>query len=209
MNFSAALTPRNRRRAAKLSVAERRAQLLACAVKVFARNGIASAGHADVATEADVSVPTVFNYFPTRDALVGAVIDEVERFFFARGRIAAEGCRTAREQLTATLRAFADAVDTDPDYPKIWVNWSTSFYEKTWTLYQRTVDRTVQFHRELIEAGLKRGEVMENTDPEISAYTFIGAATGFVLMKMQGLDHARITQYLETTMRDTKREDGR
>jgi TetR/AcrR family hemagglutinin/protease transcriptional regulator len=192
---------RPRRRAAKLPVEDRRAQLLACAIKVFSRKGIASAGHGDLAVEAGVSVPTVFSYFPTRDALVEAVINEVERFFLERGRAAIVDCHTVPEQLTATLRIFADAVDTDPDYPKIWVNWSTSFYEKTWTLYQRTVDRTVQYHRELIEAGLKRGEVLENVDPQISAYRFIGAATVFVLMKMQGLEQDRIVSYLETTMR--------
>jgi TetR/AcrR family hemagglutinin/protease transcriptional regulator len=201
MNAIPEIPERYRRRAAKLSVEERRTQLLACAIKVFSRKGIASAGHADLAAEAGVSVPTVFSYFPTRVALVEAVIDEVERFFLERGRVAMASCYTAQEQLTASLRVFRESLDTHPDYPKIWVNWSTSFYEKTWPLYQRSMDRTIQFHREIIQAGLERGEVLQNVDPQVSAYRFVGAATVFVLMKMQGLDSESISRYLDTTMR--------
>jgi TetR/AcrR family hemagglutinin/protease transcriptional regulator len=194
---------RPRRRAAKLATEERRAQLLACAIKVFSRKGIASAGHADLAAEAGVSVPTVFSYFPTRAALVEAVIDEVERFYLEDTQRLVAACNTVPEQMSAALRNFAETVETHPDYPRIWVDWCTGFHEKTWQMYQRTVDRTVQFHRDLIDAGLKRGEKLLNTDPQVSAYTFIGAATVFVLMKMQGLDRDAIARYLETTLQGT------
>src|SRR5271156_346012 len=70
-----------RRRAPALDKAERRALLLGSAIRVFARRGIGAARHAEIAREAKVSVPTVFFYFPTREALVSAVLDEVARFF--------------------------------------------------------------------------------------------------------------------------------
>ena len=41
---------------------------------------IGGARHSEIAKEAKVSVPTVFFYFPTREALVKAVLDEVARF---------------------------------------------------------------------------------------------------------------------------------
>jgi len=74
-------SPRRSRRAPALDKSERRALLLRCAICVFARRGLGGARHAEIAREAKVSVPTVFFYFPTRDALVGAVLDEVARFF--------------------------------------------------------------------------------------------------------------------------------
>ena len=201
MNVIPRIPERYRRRAAKLSVEERRAQLLACAIRVFSRKGIASANHSDLATEANVSVPTVFSYFPTRVALVEAVIDEVERFFLDRMPEVVAAHQTVPEQLTAVLRVFADSLDTNPDYPKIWVNWSTSFYEKTWPLYQRSIDRMIRFHREIIDAGAKRGEAVQNMDPQMSTHVFVGAATVMVLMKMQGQSSANIVRYMETTMR--------
>src|SRR5216684_6885279 len=72
-----------RRRARPLDRPERRTLLLECALRVFARRGIGAARHAEIAREAKVSVPTVFFYFPTRDALVAAVVEEVARFFTA------------------------------------------------------------------------------------------------------------------------------
>ncbi|HEY2487591.1 MAG TPA: helix-turn-helix domain-containing protein, partial [Candidatus Binataceae bacterium] len=67
------------RRARALDQNERRTLLLRCALCVFARRGIGAARHAEIAREAKVSVPAVFFYFPTRQALVSAVLDEVAR----------------------------------------------------------------------------------------------------------------------------------
>ena len=68
-----AAAPRRRR----LAPEARRAELMAVAIEVFARRGLGEARHAEIAAEAGVSVPTVFVYFPTRDALVHAVLDHV------------------------------------------------------------------------------------------------------------------------------------
>ena len=54
----------------RLSPEERRVQLPETAMDVFAKMGIERAGHGDIAKRADVSTPTVFNYFPTRALLV-------------------------------------------------------------------------------------------------------------------------------------------
>ena len=52
-----------RKRASKLSPEVRREQLLMQAIKVFARRGLGAGRHAEIAEEAQVSVPTVFSYF--------------------------------------------------------------------------------------------------------------------------------------------------
>jgi len=65
----------------RLPPEERRAQLLATALEVFARRGFGRAGHAEIAEAAGVAVSTVFVYFKTREALVGAVLAEVGRFY--------------------------------------------------------------------------------------------------------------------------------
>lgn len=187
-----------RRRAAKLAVEERQAQLLSCALRVFARKGIASAGHADVAAVAGVAVPTVFSYFPTRAALVDAVLEEVERVIMGRAYAAAQPFQTVPEQLFAVLHDFVDSLDQSPEYATIWVNWGANFNEDTWPLYERFVETTIRLHRDVIDAGLKRGEPLEDVDPEMSALLFVGAATVIVQMKMQRRDPESITRYIET-----------
>lgn len=51
----------------RLSPQKRKLQLMEIALEVFAKRGIGRGGHADIAEIAQVSVATVFNYFPTRD----------------------------------------------------------------------------------------------------------------------------------------------
>ena len=67
-------------RAVRLTAEARRAQLLNCALEVFASRGLSEARHTDVAAAAGVSVPTMFHYYPTREVLAEAVLAEVSRF---------------------------------------------------------------------------------------------------------------------------------
>ena len=62
----------------RLNPEQRKQQLLQAAIEVFARRGIGRAAHADIASATKVSVPTVFNYFKTREDLVSAVLTYVE-----------------------------------------------------------------------------------------------------------------------------------
>ena len=49
---------------------ERRDAIAACALRLFAENGFERVSMREIAHEADVSEPTVFNYFPTKESLV-------------------------------------------------------------------------------------------------------------------------------------------
>lgn len=191
---------RPRRRAAKLSVKERQAQLLSSALDVFARKGIASSGHADVAERAGVAVPTVFRYFPTRAALVEGVVTEVERVILERAHKAATSCGSVPEQFLAILRDFATSLETDPNYATIWVDWGTSFYEDVWPMYDRFVKGTIRLHRELVDAGLRRGEPLHNVDPQLSAYQFIAGSTVMLQMYKQNQNSASIMRFAEVVV---------
>lgn len=70
--------PSAKRPRRRLSPEARRAQLLETAIEAFAELGLERAGHGDVAKRAKVSTPTVFNYFPTRQDLVEAVLDQIK-----------------------------------------------------------------------------------------------------------------------------------
>lgn len=189
------------KRAAKLSPEERRAQLLGCAVTAFARQGLASANHADVAMEAGVAVPTVFSYFPSREALLEAVLNEVERVIFENAGAAAGQHEKLADQMRAVLCQYADFFDIDPRFGRLWVNWSTSFQESSWPLYQRVINRTFDLHRQLIDAAKKRGEALAGlVDAEMSACQYMGASTVIVQMKLQQFSSDQIEQYIAVVL---------
>lgn len=188
------------RRAPRLTVEDRRRQLLDCAIRVFARDGLNSAGHADVAVVAGVAVPTVFAYFPSKPILLAAVVHEVERHILARAEAVAAQHDTASAKLIAILRDFAESFDTHLDFLKIWLNWATSFQEDVWPLFVDFMDRVTELHRGVIHAGQATGELTEDVDPEMSAYLLLGAATVLIQMKVARRDSASIARYLETTI---------
>ena len=71
--------PSRRERAKHLAWPERRNQLLRAGIAKFANKGIDATKHADLARACGVSVPTVFAYFPNRQALVQEILDEVAK----------------------------------------------------------------------------------------------------------------------------------
>ncbi|WP_322867948.1 TetR/AcrR family transcriptional regulator [Aquicoccus sp. G2-2] len=56
--------------------ARRRQEILRCAGRLFARDGFDATTMATIASEADVSPPTVFNYFGSKENILSALIFE-------------------------------------------------------------------------------------------------------------------------------------
>jgi TetR/AcrR family hemagglutinin/protease transcriptional regulator len=195
--------PRARRRAARLQPAERRAQLVTSALAVFARVGLGSARHADVAAAARVSLPAVFHYFPTRGALVKAVLDTVERFYLDMMGEAVATTREApaRDTLLAHGRAFARSVETHPDHARVWLDWSTAVGDQLWRRYlalSRRVDRQMTA---IIRRGQGDGTVATDVIPEDAARLFVAAAYAVVQMKLTGESDAKVERFLLSAVR--------
>lgn len=121
------ITPNPSPRRTRLSPEARRAQLLETAMDVFAEMGLERAGHGDIAKRANVSTATVFNYFPTRTALVDAVLGKIESFtddMFSR--IPAE-CNNRRHRILQLASAFQQMVSERPSATKTQLKWGVSF----------------------------------------------------------------------------------
>jgi TetR/AcrR family hemagglutinin/protease transcriptional regulator len=201
-----------RRRARPLERPERRALLLKCAIRVFARRGLGRARHSEIAREARVAVSTVFFYFPTREALVREVLEEVARFFLAMTERMHHSDRPAPEIVVEHGRLFADAVVTHPDYARVLLEWSTALREEVWPLYLqfhesnlRIIARTIKRWRR--ETGRDHdGDAQENAEDSARVI----AATGYVVaqMKVARMPSAKIEHFLQTLVRDTLGESG-
>jgi TetR/AcrR family hemagglutinin/protease transcriptional regulator len=192
-----------RRRARPLEQPERRALLLTSAIRVFAERGLGGARHSQVAHEAKVSVPTVFFYFPTHEALVREVLDEVARFFLAMTERVHNTSRPAPEIIVEHGRVFADAMVTHPDYARVLLEWSTALRDEVWPLYLQFHEKNIRIIARTIRRW--RMETGSQRDPEAEDDARVIAATGYVLvqMKMANLPDSRIDRFLQTLARDT------
>ena len=199
----AARSSSRRRRAPALDKVERRQLLLRCAIGVFARRTIGGAHHAEIAREAKVSVPTVFFYFPTREELVRAVLEEVARFFTEMAESLHRKHCPAPEIILEHTRSFADTVATHPDYTRVLLEWSTAVRDEVWPLYLKFQEKIIAMIARTI--GRWRIETGSDRDPDADYDARLIAATGYVLvqMKVANLPNSRIERFVQNLVRDT------
>ncbi len=189
-----------RRRAQRLPPEERHRRLLVCALEVFARLGVGSTVHADVAREAAVSVPTVFTYFPTREILTTAVLAEVERFLLQLMAESVTGEPSSAARIGAILRAFAHAVDDHADYIRVWMDWSTIVAEPTWSRYIAFQDRILANFEELIAQGQATEEIDRGVDAIMGAHLIMGSGHMIAQMKFRHRDDGMIEHFIDTVI---------
>jgi TetR/AcrR family hemagglutinin/protease transcriptional regulator len=176
----------------RLPPEERRAQLLEVALEVFARRGFGRAGHAEIAEAANVAVSTVFLYFPTRRALVEAVLYDVGEFYLDLALRVHGQKSSCRDILAAHRVAFHESLQSNPHRARIALDWSTAMREDLWPQYMALTDQLVANHVRTIERGKRAGEVPESVDSETSARMLIGSSQMTAQLKLAGTDPERL-----------------
>ena len=163
----------------RLNPEQRRQQLLEAAVNVFAKRGIGRAAHADVAEASGVSVPTVFNYFNTREDLVDAVLQKVESFFldFAKEYHQQD---SALKNPVSTLQkhsfSFLKMAQQHPDIVTIWLEWSASVRDDSWPKYIAFLDKVLDIIEPTIQSGLDKGQMVSQLSARDLARILFGQA---------------------------------
>lgn len=101
------------------SVAETRAAIEDAACALFTRQGFHGTGMREIAERAGISVGNIYNHFPTKEALLAALMDRFERAYTAPDTPLAEAFRTFSslddierlgEASRAMVRRFADYI---------------------------------------------------------------------------------------------------
>ncbi len=166
------------------------------AIKVFARRGLGAGRHAEIAEESQVSVPTVFSYFPTREILVREVLKKVDLFLFQVVKEALDSEDLVYAKMLAVTRAFGENVDNNEDIMKIWLNWSTAIRETTWPLYEELQTKVINLFTKVIEEGKREGEIQASVNAEIAAHMIVSGGHMIVQMKIVGKKDSVISEFL-------------
>lgn len=159
----------------RLSPEKRKQQLLDFSLEVFARRGIGRAGHADIAEMANVSVATVFNYFPTREALVEQVLHQVENRF---SQVLNECLGAENRPLYPRLSCFTDhlitAVIEQQDWLKVWYEWSTSVRDEIWPQFVGSNKTNHERIVEMFAQAISNQEIDNSRSAEALAWQLHG-----------------------------------
>lgn len=180
----------------RLNPEERRQQLLETAIDLFAERGLGEAKHADIAKRAGTSTPTTFVYFPTREALLADVGAEIGRFFLAMF----DDVEPVKGQAPDILRMLAvrafKAMETHPNYMRVWLGWSTRFDPATRKQYSKFQEQILSRLSEILWAS-EDNVSSENRD---DARILLSACQSFALMKFDGEPQEKIERFTEHTI---------
>lgn len=97
------------------TTSERRAELLAAAIRVLAREGLAEASTRKIATEAGINQATLLYYFGSKDGLLLAVLQEMMRTTQEIALQAMPAATDLREAVAGAIRAFWAYVEATPE----------------------------------------------------------------------------------------------
>jgi len=135
--------------------ARRRREILAQAVRHFARSGYANADLDAIAADVGCAKGTLYRYFPSKETLFHAAVDSV-----MQGLLAATSSSASRDslrQLEDAIRAYLKYFDAHPEYVELLIQERAEFRDRKKPTYFEHRDanrgRWKQRFRELMDAG--------------------------------------------------------
>ncbi len=95
--------------------AANRAAILAAAFDVFAEQGYEATGVRDIIRRTDLASGTFYNYFPDKEAIFRALVEETGLEARRRVRAARRSARSVDEFVSGGFRAFFEYIVEDPE----------------------------------------------------------------------------------------------
>src|SRR5438874_179564 len=162
---------------------DKRRQILAAAVRVFAAQGYEASRVGDVATEAGVAYGLVYHYFGSKEAVLEAVFREQWGRMLAAVALAEETGKTAPEQLELVVKIVLRAWRDDPDLVRLLVREITRSPHITDELDE--IGQAFASLQRIIARGQAEGSFRAEVDARLAAWMLYGALeevlTGWVL----------------------------
>jgi AcrR family transcriptional regulator len=145
--------------------AGRREELLAAAREVLAQNGYERTTVSSIATRANVAQGTFYLYFPSKEALPGALARQFSEILAVAGRAALEGITDLDTAVETLVRASWEAASEHRDMIMI-ANRGIELAET----FEEFLEHTAP-HREVLEDFLRRFQASGAIEPSLDVTT--------------------------------------
>ena len=164
---------------------ERRAATVEAVVDLAAEQNPSDITTTAIAQRMGLTQGALFRHFPTKDAILQAVMSWVTERLLARGDKAAEGTTSPVAALEAVFMTHIDFVSEHPGVPRMLFG---ELQRPGETLPKRMVQTLIQHYGErlhrLLEAGKAQGELDAGLDVDAAAVLFIGTIQGLVMQSL-------------------------
>ena len=172
---------------------ERRAATVEAVIDLAAEQNPSDITTTAIAQRMGLTQGALFRHFPTKDAILEAVMAWVAKHLMDRVDKAAKGLSSPLAALEAIFLAHIDFVAKHPGVPRMLFGELQRAGE---TLPKRMVQTLVQDYgqrlRTLLEAGKAQGELDAKLDVNAAAVLFIGTIQGLVMQSILAGDPTQI-----------------
>lgn len=172
---------------------ERRAATVEAVINLAAEQNPSDITTTAIAQRMGLTQGALFRHFPTKDAILEAVMTWVAERLLSRVDRAAQNVTSPLAALEAVFMAHIDFVSEHPGVPRMLFG---ELQRPGETLPKRMVQALIQRYgerlRHLLERGKAIGELDANLDIEAASVSFIGSIQGLVMQSLIAGDAARI-----------------
>ena len=172
---------------------ERRAATVEAVVDLAAEQNPSDITTAAIARRMGLTQGALFRHFPSKDAILEAVMSWVAERLLARLDEAAEGATSPVAALEAVFMTHIEFVSEHPGVPRMLFG---ELQRPGETLPKRMAQTLIRHYgerlRRLLEAGKARSELHADLDPDAAATLFIGTIQGLVMQSLLAGDVARM-----------------
>jgi AcrR family transcriptional regulator len=154
----------------------RRDEIIQEAAKLFDREGYRAATLEELAAAVGLAKPTLYHYFPTKDAILYAIQDEFQAEIARRKAIREAKGGTATEQLAYLMTDIVELTDEMPRHTRIFLELERELTPKQ---RSRVLKRRKAFTEEvkgMVAAAVESGEFVQ-ADPSMLAMAMLGMAS--------------------------------
>ena len=153
-----------------------RRKLLEEAAKHFARLGFDEANINEIATGAGYAKGTIYNYFKNKEELFGEVVAEAARLAVERYRSAPD-TRSTKDSLKELARSDVSVLREEEAFIKVLAAEALKPMSENFGLILAHLGEFIQMISEILENGLKKGEVRDDVQVPQLALVFLGLLT--------------------------------
>jgi AcrR family transcriptional regulator len=173
------LAPRSGRRERR--AAETRVRLFRSALALIAEHGLANVTVEDITEAADVGKGTFFNYFPSKDHVLGVLAEIQVGKVREAAALVADGKQSIRGVLRHLMRRLAEEPGRSPRLARALIS-SFLASEAVRRILKRNMHEGRKFIAGVVAVGQQRGEIDPCLKKEKVALQLLQAVIGTVLL---------------------------
>ncbi len=155
-----------------------RERILDAAAVVLNRRGYAGTRLSDIAEIAQLQAPAIYYYFPSRDDVIQEVVQVGLRRTMTHVRASLDALpddASAMDRILTAVRAHLEVVLRDSEYSAAAIRNAAQLPEAIREVQLLDQRRYGALWRDLIEAGIRSGEIGSDLDPRAARMLVIGA----------------------------------